>query len=133
MSFTITIHDVADKDLGSLLATMKLPRGADYKLTHLIDVQIGAVDPSLVVNGKKRKKGKKNRRGNPDIKLTMSGKRPQIPGGKIEKGLDLFEKLEGDMGIGTVSASAFIKHLNVKRVPDGMLNRLLAEGYLSYL
>jgi hypothetical protein len=133
MSFTITIHDVADKDLGSLLATMKLPRGADYKLTHMIDVQITGADPSFVVNGKKRKKGKKNRRGNPDIKLTMSGKRPQIPGGKIEKGLDLFEKLEGDMGIGTVSASAFIKHLNVKRVPDGMLNRLLAEGYLSYL
>ncbi len=139
MSFTITIHDVADKDLGSLLATMNLPKGADYKLTHMIDVKIGAVDPNLVVNGgKKRKAGsyqkkKKNRRGNPDIKLTMTGKQPQIPGGKIEKGLTLFERLEGDMGIGTVSAAAFIKHLTVKRVPDGMLNRLLAEGYLNYL
>jgi len=132
MSFTVTIHDVADKDLGSLLATMKLPKGADYKLTHMIDVQITAADPSFVVNGKKKKK-KRSRRGNPEIKLTMTGKRPQIPGGKIEKGLDLFEKLEGDMGIGTVSAAAFLKHLTVKRVPDGMLNRLLAERYITYL
>ena len=133
MSFTVTIHDVADKDLGSLLATMKLPKGADYKLTHMIDVKIGAVDPNLVVNGKKRKKTKKSRRGNPGILLTMSGKRPTQPGTSIEGGLELFEKLEKDMGIGTVSAAAFSKHLNVKRVPDGMLNRLLTEGYVDYL
>lgn len=87
-----------------------------------------------VTNGaSKPRKKKRSRRGKPDIKLTMTGKRPQIPGGKIEKGLDLFEKLEGDMGIGTVSAAAFMKHLNVKRVPDGMLNRLVAEGYVDYL
>jgi hypothetical protein len=132
MSFTITIRDVADKDLGSLIASLKLPKGVDYRLTHMIDVRISAADPSIIVNGKKRRK-KKSRRGNPDIKLTMSGKRPMQPGSKIEKGIELFEKLEADMGIGTVSANAFSTFLRSKHVNGGMLSRLTTEGYLNYL
>lgn len=132
MSFTITIRDVADKDLGSLVASLRLPKGVDYKLTHMIDVKISNADPSIIINGKKKKK-RKSRRGNPGIKLTMSGKRPTMSGTSIESGLELFEKLEKDMGIGTVSAAAFAKHLNVKHLSDGMVNRLLTEGYLDYL
>ena len=132
MSFTVTIHDVADKDLGSLIASLKLPKGVDYKLTHMIDVQITAADPSFVVNGKRRKK-KKNRRGNPSIKLTMSGKRPTMSGSKIEVGLEQFEKLEAKLGIGDVSAQDFKNHLEAKGSTDGMLTRLVTEGYLNYL
>lgn len=132
MSFTVTIHDVADKDLGPLMAALKMPKGAHYNLTHMIDVKISAADPSIIVNGKKRRK-KKSRRGNPDIRLTMSGKRPMNPGSKIEKGLELFEKLEADMGIGAVSANAFTTFLRSKHLDGGMLSRLTTEGYLNYL
>jgi len=132
MSFTITITEVADKDLGKVIAGMQLPKGAQYHLQHTADkIQ----EPSNVENGKPQRKAstREYRRALPLSKLTMTGKKPTKSGVKIRKGLKLFEKLEVDRGIGLVSVNDLREYLKEEKADQGLINRLLHEGYLAYL
>ena len=119
MSFTITIREVADKDLGSVLAPLHLKGRAEMTLVHSDD------EPQEPVVKKKRKvKVKKN-----DL-LTMTGKRPKDPKTLIGQMLVTFEKLEATHGIGAISVGAFREALGKKR---NMQYRLVREGYLEIL
>lgn len=99
----------------------------DYVEDQAAEVTNGAPKP------RRKAKGKKNRRGNPHIKLTMTGKKP-TEGTKIEVPLEMFEKFEAQLGIGDVSAQDFKNHLDAKGIGgSGMLSRLITEGFLNYL
>lgn len=133
MSFTILISDVADKDLGPLLAKLKLPRGATYQHTHFLDVEIPADTPP---KKKKRKQGVRRSRAELlETKLTMSGKKAKQPESQVAKALFLFEECETLYGIGTVTVTMFRAHLAGHNVddPDSIQKRMVRDHYLNYL
>ncbi len=133
MSFTILISDVADKDLGPVLAKLKIPRGAQYELTHFLDVEIPA---DTAPKKKKRKQGVRRSRADMLVtKLTMSGKVARQPESAVAKGLVHFEECEAELGIGNVTVVDFRAHLervNMKD-PEGIQKRMVRDHYLNYL
>ncbi len=133
MSFTVTVYKVADKDLGSMLAVLKIPRGARYELTHFLDAEIpGDIAP-------KTRKGKKGpRRSHQSLlesKLTMTGKLAKQKNSAVARGLLLFENCEVEDGIGSVSVQGFRDYLKTHRMqkPELLQKRMLRDGYLAYL
>lgn len=133
MSFTIVISDVSDKDLGPVLAKLKLPRGASYQFTHFLDVEIPA---DTAPKKKKRKQGV--RRSKADLlvtKLTMSGKKARQPESQVAKGLLHFEECEAELGIGNVTVVDFRVYLERVGVvsPDAIQKRMVRDHYLDYL
>lgn len=131
MSFTVTVYKVADKDLGSMLAGLKVPRGARYELTHFLDAEIsGDIAP------KKRKKGtRRSHQSLLESKLTMTGKLAKQKNSAVARGLLLFENCEVEDGIGSVSVQGFRDYLKTHRMqkPDLLQKRMLRDGYIAYL
>ena len=132
MSFTVTVYKVADKDLGSMLAGLKVPRGARYELTHFLDVEIpGDTGPK-----KRKKKGvRRSHQSLLESKLTMTGKLAKHKSSAVARGLLLFENCEVEGGIGAVSVEEFRAYLKTHRMqkPDLLQKRMLRDGYLAYL
>lgn len=118
MSFKITISKVSDKQLGPLLAQLRLPKGSAYTVEYQVN---GATAP---------KKGKKYSRRNGENVLTMTGKQPK-EGTQAEEALELFEKLEKRRGIGNVTRADFKEYMEKKEL-GGMVNRLVNEKFLGY-
>ena len=118
MSFTIKIMKVSDKQLGPLLADLKLPKGAVYTVEHQAN---GAAAP---------KKGKRTIRGNGEAILTMTGKVPK-EGTEVAHALELFEKFEKRRGIGNVTRADFKAYMSKKELLP-MVNRLVNEKFLGY-
>jgi len=133
MSFTVTVYRVADKDLGTLLAGLKLPRGANYELTHFLDVEIPA---DTTPKKKKRKSGVRRTRAELLVtNLTMSGKKARQPESQVAKALAHFEMCEGELGIGNVRVVDFREYLERVHVdnPESIQKRMVRDHYLDYL
>jgi len=135
--FIITISEIPDKELGPIVAGLKLPRGVKYEQTHFIDVEISpVVDP---IEKKKRKKMRKRSRMSHEelmeMGLTMSGREAKQHGSQVARGLGIFERLEGEGGIGTVSVSDFRKALTRAKMKNADLlqKRMIRDDYLNYL
>jgi hypothetical protein len=126
--FTVTIYKVADRDLGSLIASLKLPRGASYEQTHFPDEESSPT----------RKYKKKRRRSGASVltsKLTMTGKLAVQKNSAVARGLLLFENCEVEEGIGSVTVEGFRAYLKTHRMqkPDLLQKRMLRDEYLAYL
>lgn len=119
MSFTVTISNLPDKELGPLLARLRLPRGTSYATLYKPDV-------AGLISGPKRSRRPSS------TKVCMTGKRPG-EGSQLEFGLEAFEKLEAKHGIGTVSLDDLMKNLKLKKRSDKLGRRLLRDGYLEYV
>ena len=118
MSFTITIRNVPDKELGLVLARLSLPRAASYETTHVPD-HVAMIEAP------------KKERASADTKLTMNGR---TPGSEVLKtALTMFEKLEAKEGIGTVSVGMFRADLKKRHQDPKIVTRLIHENYLEYL
>jgi len=134
--FIITISEIPDKELGPIVAGLKLPRGVKYEQTHFIDVEISpVVDP---IEKKKRKMRKRKRMSHEELMeagLTMSGREAKQHGSQVARGLMIFERLEGEGGIGTVSVTSFRKALKKAKIPnpDNLQKRMIRDDYLNYL
>lgn len=139
MSFTITISQIPDKELGPIVAGLKLPRGVKYEQTHFIDVEISPVVDPIEKKKKSRPHTRKRKRmSHEDLMemiLTMSGREAKQHGSQVARGLMIFERLEGEDGIGTVSVSGFRKALKKAKVknPDLLQKRMIRDDYLKYL
>ena len=122
MSFTITITNVPDKDLGPMLARIKLPRGA--RLDHKY-----SPDHVALLEGPPQFEVKPRATG--DTVLTMTGKVPKSD--LLKRALIEFEKVEAQDGIGTVTVKRYREYLTRKKLDHKLQTRLYHEGYLSYL
>ena len=122
MSFTVTITGIPDKDLGPLLARMKLPKAASYKTEHV-------PDHAGLLSGPRKHK---HPFANGETILTMTGKKP-TRSKPLETALTMFEKLEARMGIGTVTVDAFRADLKKRNQKVAIQTRMVNEGYLKYL
>ena len=122
MSFVVTITNVPDKDLGPLIARLRLPRGAKVEQKYVPD-HVGLLEGPQ--NGKRR-------RMPADTKLTMTGKRPQ-KGSALEKALEGFEKLEAKHGIGSVSMAMLQEDCGRRKLQEKTAGRLLKAGFVQYL
>ena len=122
MSFTLTIRNIPDKDLGPILARLQLPRGAEQEVKHTPDHVAALPNPA---------KGKP--RANADTVLTMTGKTPMVKGGILSQALIEFEKCEKRNGIGSVTVAIYRDYLTKKQLDFKLQTRLLHEGYLEYL
>jgi hypothetical protein len=124
--FTVTIYKVADRDLGSLIASLKIPRGASYEQTHF---------PDEIPAPKRRKKTRRSGASVLTSKLTMTGKLAVQKGSAVARGLLLFENCEVEEGIGNVSVESFRAYLKTHRMqkPDLLQKRMIRDQYLDYL
>lgn len=82
-------------------------------------------------NGATQPKAKKPRK-NGDTLLTMTGKKPQ-KNSQLAKALDVFEKLEKRVGIGSVTKNAFKAELIKKKLPKTLCQRCITEKVLGFL
>ena len=121
MSFNIVIKNIADKELGPILARLHLPRGASYETTH----QANGLDLAP-------KKKTYSTRPRKDSIMTMTGKTAQKDS-KIEMAMELFEKFEKRKGIGTVTVQDFRDHLVKKEQDIHLQQRCVTEKFLSYV
>ncbi len=124
MSFKVII-EVENKDLGSLLA--KLPR-YKYDLKHT-----AGADPEPAQNGKVKPRRKHGSPAKADTRMKMTGKRTHSE--LLQSGLDLFERMEGERGIGSLTVEVFRNQINTNKLADGtkMQSRLVHEGFLEYI
>lgn len=126
MSFTITIKNIPDRDLGPVLARMNLPKSVDYDLNHADD---GPKEAAKTPKGR----APKTKRMKPETRLTMTGRSPVKKGTPLDLGLKMFERFEGEEGIGSVTVANFRDHLKQHGQPLSYLTRLVHENYLKYL
>ena len=122
MSFTVTITGIPDKELGTFLAAMRLPKKASYTTEH-------TPDHVALIEGPRKHK---HPYANGSTPLTMTGKKP-TRSKALTTALTMFEKLEKRKGIGTVTVDGFRADLKKRNQKPTMVNRMVAEGYLSYL
>lgn len=122
MSFTVTITGIPDKDLGTFLAALRLPKKASYTTDH-------TPDHVALIEGPKKHK---HAYANGDTPLTMTGKKPSRSQ-SLTTALTMFEKLEKRQGIGAVTVKIFRADLKKRRQQPTMVTRMVAEGYLKYL
>ncbi len=127
MSFTITLKNIADRDLGPVLARMNLPKSVGYELTHKED-EPGEVKKTVSRTGRKR-----GSRVDVTAKLTMTGRVSKKLDGLLARGMGHFEKYEVERGIGNVSVEDFRVYLVEQGEERSLQWRLLHEGYLKYL
>lgn len=127
MSFTITLKNIPDRDLGPMIARMNAPKSVSYELTHKEDE---AGETQKPVSRKGRKRGT-----HVDVtaKLTMTGRVPTKKAGLLARGMGHFEKCEVERGIGNVSVEDFRAYLVDNGEERSLQWRLLHEGYLKYL
>lgn len=118
MSFTVTITNIPDKDLGPLLARLSLPKSASYQALY---------DPEEI--SKPQTNGKRKNLA-PDTKLMMTGKTAG-EGTLLAEGLDLFERLEKKQGIGNVSIQDFRDVVKEKKLDRQISYRMLKEKLLE--
>ena len=122
MSFTLTIRNIPDKELGPILARLNLPKAASYDVAHVAD-HVGLIEGPGPRSGP---------RANGATKLHMTGK--QVKNSEVlNAALVMFEKLEAKEGIGTVSVDMFRADLVKRHQAKNMCTRLIHEGYLEYL
>ena len=122
MSFNVIIKGVPDRELGPLLARMSLPKSVSVEPQHVPDEQTAvAKKPNNAAKARNR-----------HTKLHMTGKKPRNSE-RIATCLDIFERLEADKGIGTVSIEMFREQLTKDKEDVKMVGRLVSEGYLEYL
>jgi hypothetical protein len=81
---------------------------------------------------KKAKNGDARPHTRAESLLTMTGKVPQ-KGSQIETAVEVFEKLERRMGIGTVNVAAFRIELTKKKLSKGLAQRCVTEKFMTYL
>ena len=127
MSFTITIENIPDRDLGPVIARMNLPKSVHYELVHKVD-EAGETKKAASRTGKK-----KGARVNVKSKLSMTGRVSTKPDGLLARGMGYFEKCEVESGIGNVSVEDFRAYLVEQGEERSLQWRLLHEGYLKYL
>lgn len=117
MAFKLTI-EVPDNKL-----TKILKRLGDQKV-QVENLDVGTEWATVPKAKKPRKNG--------NSLLTMTGKTPQ-KNSQLGKALDIFEKLEKRVGIGSVTKKAFRDELVKKKQPKGLANRCVTEKVLAYL
>lgn len=127
MSFTITIKNIPDRDLGPVISRMNLPKSVDYELVHK-DEESGETKKKVSRTGRKR-----GARVDIKSKLTMTGKVSKKSHGLLARGVGHFEKCEAERGIGSVSVEDFRVYLVEQGEERSLQWRLLHEGYLKYL
>ncbi len=122
MSFKLTI-EVPDTKLA---ATMRILHGHKVMVESTEKYVPGWDDP--------RKKDKPNgtMHSRADSILTMTGKTPNN-NSKLAKALEVFEKLEKNVGIGQVNVAAFRTELVKKKMSKGLAQRCVTENVLAYL
>ena len=114
---------------GKLEAFMRATVGP-WKIDVEEYVENGEAPAKTTARGKTKANG---RRGNPESRLTMTGKKPQVSDGLLAKGLTIFEKMEAEHGVGTITVKVFRTQLETEGLRSAMQTRLLHEGYLDYL
>jgi hypothetical protein len=114
VSFTVTIHNIPDAQLGSLIARINAPKTMKLEVEHVASVLA-------------KSNGKAN-----DRPLRMTGKRPKS-GTMVNDALVIFEKIEAVEGIGTVTMGYFKEQLKAKKKQKDLAMRLVTEGFLAYL
>ena len=115
MTIKVTIQ-VPDTKIGTLLTRLD-----GYKaLCEHVPVE----EPKAKPNGKMHSRAASL--------LTMTGKIAQ-PSSKIAEGMIVFEKLEKNLGIGSVSVQEFREALNKKALPNALTERCVTEKFLSYI
>ena len=119
MSFKVTIVGVPDKELGTFLASIRLPKKASYTTEH-------QPDHVALLEGPKKK------HANGETILTMTGKVP-TRSTQLTNALTMFEKMEARKGVGTITVKAFRADLKRRRQKPMIQTRLVNEGYLTYL
>ena len=119
MSFKLTI-EVPDTKLA---ATMRILHGHKVMVESTEKYVPGWDDPRKKANGKMHSRA--------DSLLTMTGKTPN-KNSKLAKALEIFEKLEKRMGIGTVTVAEFRKELVLKKQPKALSQRCVTEKVLAY-
>lgn len=127
MSFTITLKNIPDRDLGPMIARMNPPKSVSYELTHKED-EAGEIRKSVSRKGRKR-----GSRVDVTAKLTMTGRVSLKKDGLLARGMAYFEKYEVEQGIGNVSVEDFRAYLVEQGEERSLQWRLLHEGYLKYL
>lgn len=135
--FKIIIAGVSDRELGSVLKTLRIPEDAYMEPVWYADPD-DDVSPAPPKKRQKKRKKKGRRRGHEELlttKLTMTGKVARQSGSAIAKGLELFEKCEADLGIGSVMVVDFRAYLKTNRMqkPENLQKRMVRDGYLDYL
>ncbi len=131
MSFTITISNVPDEELGPLLAQLRLPTGSSYE-THYKPDKAGPVPKSSKRTPKRKEKKTRFKRTPSSTKVSMTGVVPKA-GTSLALGLEVFEKMEATHGIGTVSKDDLMQELVKLKQHDKLASRLLRDGFLEYL
>lgn len=130
--FKIVINNIPDRELGPVIADLRLPKGIILEQTHYADPD----EYFPPVPPKKRKKGpRRSHKDLLDSKLTMTGKIAVQKGSAVAKGLELFERCEVEGGIGDVSVEEFRAYLKTHRMqkPELLQKRMIRDGYLDYL
>jgi hypothetical protein len=113
MSFTLTVHNVSDAQLGPLIARMALPKTTKLEVAH--DSTEGPPVARAVAS----------------TTLRMTGRTPRRST-LLATALTLFEKLEVAQGIGNVTRQAFREELHKKKTGKDVYTRLLNEGYIEH-
>jgi len=122
MSFKLTI-EVPDNKLIPTLRTL-----TGHKVT-VENLDLGA---SWRTVPSKKKNGDARPHGRAESRLTMTGKTAQV-GSKIEAAMTLFEKLEKQKGIGTVTVQDFRDRLVKNEQPKALAQRCVTEKFMTYL
>jgi hypothetical protein len=120
MAYRLTI-EVPDAKLNAMLKRL-----ADQK------VMVENTDPELAFNQFATVPKEKTVRRNGNSLLTMTGKTPQ-KNSQLAKALDVFEKLEKRVGIGTVTKKGFKDELAKKKLSKQLAVRCITEKVVTYL
>ena len=95
--------------------------------------QVDEAPADKQTNGK-AKKSKVTAHAKPDTRMKMTGKVPRASE-LLASGLDLFERMEKEHGIGSITVEMFRNQIDANELGEGskLQTRLKHEGYLEYL
>lgn len=101
---------------------------------HVSSARQVATDKLTTSGNGKAKKGKVTAHAKPDTRMKMTGKVPRASE-LLASGLDLFERMEKEHGIGSITVEMFRNQIDANELGEGskLQTRLKHEGYLEYL
>ena len=123
MTFSVTVTDIPQKQLGEFLAALHniRPRGSHIHPPDWVPEHVALIE------------GPKKPRARAESRLMMTGKTPN-QGTSLLTYLDYFERHEKRVGIGNVTVGSFVEYLTKLKLdePNKAKTRLLHEGYVKY-